>query len=84
MLSLQHFTVTYQTAKREGSLQMEGLIVRTENLTFGFVYCRSTPSSSEVKAIKKYFGECNILMGDLNLSHRIHKDQEKVKDLCQR
>ena len=76
--------ITHQTAKRNGKLQIEGVIVRTSyNLIFGFIYCRSAPNDLEIKAINKYFGECNTLMGDLNLSHRIEKDQSKVSKLCQ-
>ena len=51
-------------------------------LIVGYLYCRSAPTDSEIKAIKIYFLECNILMGDLNLSHRLKQDQEKVKELC--
>ena len=77
-------TVTYQTAKRQGSLQIEGLIVRLKSsIHIGFVYCRSAPNDPEIKAINKYFDECRVIMGDFNLSHRISKDQIKVQDLCQ-
>ena len=77
-------SITHQTAKREGSFQIEGIILRLKaNLKIGFVYCRSSPTSPEIKAINKYFEECNILMGDFNLSHRVIKDQEKVRNLCQ-
>ena len=56
-------SITYQKAKREGNLQIEGLIVRArQDLSFGFVYCRSTPIGPEIKAINKYFGECNVVM----------------------
>ena len=30
----------------------------------------------EIEAINKYFEECNLLIGDLNLSHRIESDKE--------
>ena len=77
-------SITYQTSKREGNLQIEGIILRLEcNLKLGFVYCRSSPNNQEISAINKYFGECNVLMGDLNLSHRVTKDIEKVRNLCQ-
>ena len=77
-------SITHQAANRDGSLQIEGIILRLPwNLTFGFVYCRSTPTHPEIKAINKYFHECNIIMGDLNLSHRLMQDKEKVKNLCQ-
>ena len=68
-------SITYQTAKRNGSLQIEGIILRLKSdLQFGFVYCKSTPTNQEIKAINKYFDECNGLMGDLNLSQRIKQD----------
>ena len=54
----------------------------TNGLKFGFIYCRSTPTDSEIKPINKYFNECNVLMGDFNLSHRIPNDQKKVINLC--
>ena len=55
----------------------------TNALTFGFIYCRTTPTDSEIVSINKHFKECNVLMGDLNLSQRIPIDQEKVISLCQ-
>ena len=56
--------------------------MKNEN-NYGFVYCRSTPSNPEIKAICKYFDECNLLMGDFNLSHRNQSDQDKIVKLCQ-
>ena len=77
-------SITHQTAKRDESFQIEGIVLRLKpNLNIGFVYCRSSPTHQEIKAINKYFEECNILMGDFNLSHRVIQDQEKVKNLCQ-
>ena len=77
-------SITHQTAKRNEKLQVQGLIVRLKDKqNFGFIYCRSTPSNPEIKAICKYFNECEILMGDFNLSHRISEDQEKIVKLCQ-
>ena len=58
--------------------------MRLKNLmTLGFIYSRSTPTDPEIKSINKHFGECTLLMGDFNLSHRLPKDQLKVKALCQ-
>ena len=75
----QFKTVTYLPAKRDGKLQIQGLIVRLINgLNFGFIYCRSSPTNSEIKAIWKYFENCNFLMGDFNLSHRIKEDRLKI------
>ena len=75
--------VTYQTLQREESLQIQGLIFRVLNsISFGFVYCRSSPTNAEIKAIQKHFDECQILMGDFNLSHRVKEDQQKVQALC--
>ena len=77
-------SITHQTAKRDGNLQIEGMILRLKcNLKFGFVYCRSSPTYQEIKAINKYFEECNVLMGDFNLSHRDKQDQNKITNLCQ-
>ena len=52
-------SVTHLPAKRNNKLQIQGLIVRLRNgLNFGFIYCRSGPNNSEIKAIQKYFDEC--------------------------
>ena len=76
-------SVSHKTAKRNYEQQIEGLIVRTTtDLTFGFIYCRSTPTEPEINAINDHFKECDILMGDLNLSHRISSDQRKLETLC--
>ena len=75
--------IDHKTAKRNGSLHLEGLVVwLTNGLTLGFLYCKSTPTVKEVEAIKKSFDQCNILLGDLNLSHRVKSDQEKLLSLC--
>ena len=76
-------TLSYQTAKRNEHIQVEGLTVRLENgLKLGFIYCRSSPLAVEINAIKKQFEDCNIILGDLNLSHRIRSDQDKLNVLC--
>ena len=76
-------SVTYQKAKRKNTLQIQGLIVKfSVSLNVGFIYCRSTPSNSEVQSICENFLECNILMGDFNLSHRNKEDLQKVSKLC--
>ena len=78
-------TVTYQPAKRNGDLQIQGIIVRMMNgLSIGFIYCRSTPNNPEIKAINKYFAECKFLLGDFNLSLRNPKDVQKLEDLCKK
>ena len=67
--------ICHKSAKRNGQNQIEGLIVKiSSGLTFGFLYCRSTPTELEIVSINKYFMECTVLMGDLNLSHRIQND----------
>ena len=77
-------SLTLQTLKRGSNLQIQGLIVRMLNdLKIGFIYCRSSPSNQEIKAINKSFSECHVLTGDFNLSHRIIADKKKLKDLCQ-
>ena len=77
-------SVTHQTARRNEKLQIQGLIARLVNgLNFGFIYCRTSPTNPEIKAIRKYLHECQFLLGDFNLSHRIKEDQMKIIDLCQ-
>ena len=77
-------SVSYTNAKRNNSVQIQALIVRFSfKLNVGFLYCRSTPSNSEIKDICENFKECNVLMGDLNLSHRNKEDYQKVLRLCQ-
>ena len=77
-------SVSHQTAKRHNKLQIQGLVVRlTIDYTLGFVYCISTPNNPEITSICKYFNDCDILMGDFNLSHRNLDDQEKIVNLCQ-
>ena len=76
-------SVTYQKAKRKDNLQIQGLTIRFSfGVNIGFLYCRSTPSNSEIQTICDNFKECNVLMGDLNLSHRIKEDYRKVEYLC--
>ena len=83
-LPTQVENICHKTAKRNGQNQIEGLIVRISNgLTFGFIYCRSTPTELEIVSINRYFIDCNVFMGDLNLSHRIQNDQQKIVSLCQ-
>ena len=75
--------ITHSTAKREGQLQIEALIVKLgSGITIGFVYCRTTPTNAEISALKKLFSSCDIFMGDLNISQRISSDQEKLALLC--
>ena len=73
----------HQTAKRDNSLQIQGLIVRLQKpINIGFIYCRTTPNNQELKAIIKCFKECQVLMGDLNLSPKVSKDLKKLNVLC--
>ena len=51
---------THEVVKRDGNLQIQGLILRVINgYNLGFVYCRSSPTNAEVKAMNKYFNECS-------------------------
>ena len=76
-------SVRYQTARRDDSLQIQGLLVRLlKPLSIGFVYCRTTPNEREIRGIKKYFGECQTIMGDFNLSPKLTKDLKKLNVLC--
>ena len=64
-------SVTHQKAKRKDDLQIQGLVVRFSfGLNIGFIYCRSTPSNSEIQSVSDNFKECQVLMGDLNLSRK--------------
>ena len=77
-------SMIHEVVKRDGNLQIQGLIVRLKNgFNLGFIYCRSNPFFSEIKAINKYFEECTAIMGDFNLSHRNEEDQKKIISLCQ-
>ena len=81
-LKIEH--VEEFNVKRKGSLQCQGILVRLKDgLRLGFIYCRSTPNNQEVEQIKKYFAECDVLMGDLNLSHKIEEEKGKIRKLCE-
>ena len=70
-------SLRYQKASRNDSLQIQGLIVRfTNDINIGFVYCRTTPNEDEVKATKKCFNECQVIMGDFNLSPKKETEQK--------
>ena len=76
--------IEHSLAKRNKEIQIQGLKVRLDiGIKFGFLYSRSTPTNKEVEATAKTFDDCNVIMGDLNLSHRIPSDQEKLSILCQ-
>ena len=47
-------TISYKHAERNEDIQIQGIIVRMKNgLAVGFLYCRSTPSAQEIKAIQR-------------------------------
>ena len=76
-------SVTHQKARRKDKLQIQGMVVRFSfGLNIGLLYCRSTPSNSEIQSIFENFKECQDLMGDLNLSRRNTEDYRKVLNLC--
>ena len=75
--------VIHRTAMRKNILQIQGIILKLScAITLGFIYCKSTPTATEAKAIKIVFEECDALLGDLNLSHRVKDDVEKMKIIC--
>ena len=76
-------SVTYNTLERNNNVQIEGLIVEMKSkVNYGFLYCRSKPTSAEIKEICLYFKTCKTIMGDLNLSHRNGDDEVKILQLC--
>ena len=76
-------SLRYQKVLRHDKLHIQGLIVRfTNQVKIGFVYCRSTPTEIEVNSTKKTFRECNILMGDFNLSTKKEAERKKIDSLC--
>ena len=75
--------VTHHSIVDGGSLQIQGIIIKTGcNVSIGAIYCRRTPSTNEISRINEVFGSCDILMGDFNLSHRIDNHQKKLDKLC--
>ena len=75
--------VSHHTSKRDGSVQIQGVIVRLKcGLSLGFIYCRSSPTNEEIEHIKKVYSGCISLMGDFNLSHRISSQSAKLRTIC--
>ena len=79
----QIVNISHHSIVDEGSLQIQGLKVRlASNTSVGAIYCRRTPTTNDIQKINEVFGDCDILMGDFNLSHRIDNHQKKLKKLC--
>ena len=79
----QNRGIKYIALKREKTLQTQGLKVKLAcGVSLGFLYCRTTPTNSDIDKICKEFEDCSCLMGDLNLSHRIEEHRQKLKKLC--
>ena len=75
----------YQSIKRNNQLQIQFIMVKVmPSINAGFIYCRTTPSDSEVKKIIKISNDCSALLGDLNLSPRNEFDLKKIKEICQK
>ena len=75
--------VSHQKLYRNSVLQAQVMIVTIFNMEqYGFIYCRSTPNSNELKAIDQLFSSCSIILGDLNLSYRNSEEFSKIKKLC--
>ena len=51
-------------------------------MKFGFIYSKSSPNEDEIKYLQKALNSCDVIMGDLNLSHRKKEDQQKLDILC--
>ena len=77
--------IAYDTVKRNSILHVQCIIVKLDcNIKIGFVYCRSTPTYSEIDSMNVKFKACQVIMGDVNLSHRIEEDQKKIRKLCEK
>ena len=76
--------ITNHTANRNDSLQIQGLVVQLKSgISLGFLYCRTTPTNSEIDYINRVYGCCEVMMGDFNLSHRNEEHKGKLKKLCE-
>ena len=59
--------ITHQTAKRGGSLQIEGVIVKMRcGLNLGFIYCRSSPLNLKSKQLISTLKNAMYLWETLN------------------
>ena len=64
--------------KRNESIQIRMITLLMRNSAiYGFVYCRSSPNHSEIQALKLHFRDYDVIMGDLNLSHKNPDDIKK-------
>ena len=76
-------SIMHHSESNAGCLQIQGILIELKcKLSFGFIYCRTTPSTSDLKKIKDVYEDCNPLLGDLNISHRIEQHQAKLEKLC--
>ena len=70
--------------RRSTYVQCQGILVKLRNKqNLGFIYCRTTPNVKEIEKMKKMFANCDVLMGDMNLSHRIEEEKRKIRTLCE-
>ena len=73
----------YEVAKRNGAIQIEYLSVTlNSDLKFGFIYSRSSPNNTEIEALQEKIDDCQYVLGDFNLSHRLKSDKEKLSNIC--
>ena len=76
-------STVYLPSDRDRKLQSQSIKLELKNeLQLGFLYCRSDPNMEEAENIKEYFQECNVLLGDFNLSHRLKRDMSKIETIC--
>ena len=72
--------ITHHKAKRNDSLQIQGLIVKLKcKLSLGFTYFRTSPTLSDITYLKQVFGDRSSLMGDLNINHRVESQKKNVE-----
>ena len=63
-------------------MQMISLKVAQMFISVSFIYVRKTPDIEDIKRIKKYSYETEVLMGDLNINMNISEQKKLMTMLC--
>ena len=67
---------------KSGQTQIQTTSGSVRGKSFSFVYCRSTPTLSEVEWLQAKTVDANYLLGDLNLDSNITTQREKISIIC--